>query len=99
MLTDIPTKEIFKDLDGVEMKVKLIERKQETQPNTCPSGKNANDVRSYIKEYEIKTNSKVDVLLVDYLDPMMPKQQKSFQVICLSKINLFPKNCVIWQWN
>ena len=27
MLTDIPTKEIFKDLDGVEMKVKLIGKK------------------------------------------------------------------------
>ena len=27
MLTDIPTKEIFKDLDGVEMKVKMIGKK------------------------------------------------------------------------
>ena len=77
MLTDIPTKEIFKDLDGVEMKVKLIGKKAGNfQSNTCPSGKNANDVRSYIKEYEIKTNSKVDVLLVDYLDPMMPNSRK-----------------------
>ena len=41
-----------------------------------PSGKNANDIRSYIKEYEIKTNSKVDVLLVDYLDLMMPNSRK-----------------------
>ena len=27
MLTDIPTREIFKDLDGVEMKVKLLGKK------------------------------------------------------------------------
>ena len=27
MLTDVPTKEIFKDLDGVEMKVKLLGKK------------------------------------------------------------------------
>jgi len=29
-------------------------------------------LRSYIKEYEIKTERKVDVILVDYLDLMMP---------------------------
>ena len=53
MLTDIPTKEIFKDLDGVEMKVKLIGKKAgKFQIKYMPSGKNANDVRSYIKEYE-----------------------------------------------
>ncbi len=77
MLTDIPTKEIFKDLDGVEMKVKMIGKKAgKFQIKYMPSGKNANDVRSYIKEYEIKTNSKVDVLLVDYLDLMMPNSRK-----------------------
>ena len=77
MLTDIPTKEIFKDLDGVEMKVKLIGKKAgKFQIKYMPSGKNANDIRSYIKEYEIKTNSKVDVLLVDYLDLMMPNSRK-----------------------
>ena len=77
MLTDIPTKEIFKDLDGVEMKVKMIGKKAgKFQIKYMPSGKNANDVRSYIKEYEIKTNSKIDVLLVDYLDLMMPNSKK-----------------------
>jgi archaellum biogenesis ATPase FlaH len=77
MLTDIPTKEIFKDLDGVEMKVKMIGKKAgKFQIKYMPSGKNANDIRSYIKEYEIKTNSKVDVLLVDYLDLMMPNSRK-----------------------
>src|SRR6056300_1569390 len=77
MFTDIPTKEIFKDLDGVEMKVKMIGKKSGAfQVKYMPSGKNANDIRSYIKEYEIKTNSKVDVLLVDYLDLMMPNSRK-----------------------
>ena len=77
MLTDVPTKEIFKDLDGVEMKVKMIGKKAgKFQIKYMPSGKNTNDLRSYIKEYEIKTNSKVDVLLVDYLDLMMPNSRK-----------------------
>ena len=59
------------------MKVKLIGKKAgKFQIKYMPSGKNANDIRSYIKEYEIKTNSKVDVLLVDYLDLMMPNSRK-----------------------
>ena len=77
MMTDIPTKEIFKDLDGVEMKVKLLGKKSGAfQIKYMPSGKNANDIRSYVKEYEIKTGRKVDVLLIDYLDLMMPMSRK-----------------------
>jgi len=77
MFTDIPTKEIFKDLDGVEMKVKMIGKKSGAfQVKYMPSGKNANDIRSYIKEYEIKTGKKIDVLLIDYLDLMMPMSRK-----------------------
>jgi hypothetical protein len=51
-----------------------------------PSGKTANDVRSYIKEYEIKTGKKVDVLLIDYLDLLMPASTK------VSAENLFIKD-------
>src|SRR6056300_1276628 len=77
MMTDIPTKEIFKDLDGVEMKVKMIGKKAgKFQIKYMASGKNANDIRSYIKEYEIKTGTKLDVILVDYLDLMMPISRK-----------------------
>ena len=77
MLTDIPTKEIFKDLDGVEMKVKLLGKKSgKLQIKYMPSGKTANDLRSWIKEYEIKTGVKLDVILVDYLDLMMPINKK-----------------------
>jgi replicative DNA helicase len=38
--------------------------------------RHANDVRSYIKEYEIKTGRNVDVLLIDYLDLLMPNGAK-----------------------
>jgi hypothetical protein len=51
-----------------------------------PTGKNANDVRAYLKEYEIKTGRKVDVLLIDYLDLMHPIGQK------ISAENLFVKD-------
>jgi archaellum biogenesis ATPase FlaH len=87
MLTGIPTREIFKHLDDVEMKVKVIGKKSGTfQVKYMPSGKTANDLRSYLKEYEIKTDRKVDVLLVDYLDLLMPISKK------ISPADLFIKD-------
>ena len=77
MTTDIPSRDIFKDVDDVHMKVKLIGKKSGAfQVKYMPSGKTPNDVRSYIKEYEIKTGKKIDVLLIDYLDLLMPNGSK-----------------------
>jgi replicative DNA helicase len=41
-----------------------------------PSGATAVDVRSYIKEFEIQHGIKCDVVLVDYLDLLMPMNKK-----------------------
>jgi hypothetical protein len=69
------------------MKVKMIGKKSGAfQVKYMPTGKNANDIRSYLKEYEIKTGKKVDVLLVDYLDLMHPIAAK------ISAENLFVKD-------
>ena len=77
MTTGIPSRDVFKSIDDVEMKVKIIGKKNGAfQVKYMPSGKTANDVRSYIKEYEIKTGKKVDVLLIDYLDLLMPASTK-----------------------
>jgi replicative DNA helicase len=77
MTTGIPSRDVFKSIDDVEMKVKMIGKKSGAfQVKYMPSGKTANDVRSYIKEYEIKTGKKVDVLLIDYLDLLMPASTK-----------------------
>ena len=87
MLTGISTKEIFKDLDDVEMKVKMIGKKSGMlQVKYMPSGKTANDLRAYLKEYEIKVGKKVDILLVDYLDLLMPVSKK------ISPADLFIKD-------
>jgi len=87
MTTDIPSRDIFKSIDDVEMKVKMIGKKSGAfQVKYMPTGKNANDLRAYIKEYEIKTGKKVDVVLVDYLDLMHPIGQK------ISAENLFVKD-------
>ena len=37
-----------------------------------PSGSTVNDLRAYIKEYEVQTNTKPDCICVDYLDLLMP---------------------------
>jgi archaellum biogenesis ATPase FlaH len=77
MLTGIASKDIFKNLDDVEMKVKLTGRRAGgMQIKYLPSGKNCNDLRSYLKEYQVKTGKKPDIILVDYLDLMMPLSVK-----------------------
>jgi archaellum biogenesis ATPase FlaH len=87
MTSEIPSRDIFKSIDDVEMKVKMIGKKSGAfQVKYMPTGKNANDVRAYLKEYEIKTGKKVDVLLIDYLDLMHPIGQK------ISAENLFVKD-------
>ena len=73
MLTGIATRDVFQNLDDVEMKVRMMGKKAgKIQIKYMPSGKNANDLRSYVKEWSIKNKCKPDVLLIDYLDLMMP---------------------------
>ena len=87
MITGIPSRDVFKSIDDVEMKVKMIGKKAGAfQVKYMPSGKTPNDVRSYIKELEIKTGRKVDVLLIDYLDLLMPNGAK------ISAENLYIKD-------
>ncbi len=77
MITGIPSKDIFKSLDDVEMKVKLTgKRAGGIQIKYLPSGKNCNDLRAYLKEYQVQTGKKPDIILVDYLDLMMPLSVK-----------------------
>jgi replicative DNA helicase len=87
MTTDIPSRDIFKNIDDVEMKVKMVGKKSGAfQIKYMPAGKTSNDIRSYVKEYEIKTGKKFDVLLVDYLDLLSPVSVK------VSAENLFIKD-------
>jgi KaiC/GvpD/RAD55 family RecA-like ATPase len=77
MTTGIGTRDIFRNIDDVELKVKMLEKKSgHLQIKYMPSGKNCNDIRAYLKEYQVKTGHKPDVLLIDYLDLMMPLSVK-----------------------
>ena len=87
MMTGITTREIFKQIDEVEMKVRIIGKKSgNIQVKYMPSGKNCNDLRAYLKEYSIRKGYMPDVLLIDYLDLLMPAGQK------ISAENLFIKD-------
>jgi archaellum biogenesis ATPase FlaH len=77
MMTGITTRDIFRNLDDVELKVKTIgKRSGSIQIKYMPSGKNCNDIRAYLKEYQVKKGVKPDVILIDYLDLMMPLSVK-----------------------
>jgi len=87
MVTGIGTRDVFKQLDEVEMKVKMIGKKSGSlQIKYIPSGKTTNDIRSYLKEYEVKTGLRADILVVDYMDLLMPIGKK------ISAENLFIKD-------
>ena len=77
MLTNIPSREIFKDLDSVEMKVKMFGKKAGgLRIKYMPAQSNVNDIRSYLKELQIQTGIKLDYICVDYLDLLMPVSAK-----------------------
>ena len=77
MMTDTSTREIFKDLDNVEMKVKMIAKKAgQLRVKYMPAQSNVNDIRAYVKELQVQTGMRVDFLCVDYLDLVMPVSAK-----------------------
>jgi KaiC/GvpD/RAD55 family RecA-like ATPase len=73
MVTGTASKDIFRNLDDVEIKVRMLGKKSGgIRIKYLPSQKNCNDLRSFLKEYQVKTGQKPDIILVDYLDLMMP---------------------------
>ena len=77
MLTNTGSKEIFKDLDTVEMKVKMMSKKSGTlQIKYMNAQSTVNDIRAYVKELSIKTGRQIDFICVDYLDLLMPVSAK-----------------------
>jgi archaellum biogenesis ATPase FlaH len=87
MTTNIPTKNVMKSMDDVEMKVKMLKKKSgNLQLKYLPSGSTILDIKTYIKELELKSKKKVDCILIDYLDLMMPKSKR------ISPADLFIKD-------
>jgi len=61
----------------INLKIRMQGKKSgKIQIVQLPNGITVNDLNSYIKEFEVKNNMKIDGILLDYLDLMMPAQSK-----------------------
>ena len=73
MVSEYSTKEIMKNMDDVDLKVRMKGKGAgKFRVKQMASGVTANDIRAFVREYEINTEVKVDAILVDYLDLMSP---------------------------
>ena len=73
MLTNMSTRDVIKNSDDVELKVKMAGKKSGVlQVIQMKNGATINDIKAYVKELQVQLNIKVDALFVDYLDLMMP---------------------------
>jgi hypothetical protein len=77
MLTSMSTRDIRKDIDSTELRVKMAGKKAgQYRVKGLPAQSNVNDIRSYLKEVQIQTGMRVDFVMIDYLDLVMPVSVK-----------------------
>jgi archaellum biogenesis ATPase FlaH len=90
MVTSVSTTEIFKSPKEAAIKVKARGRTIKSGSLTVKkfpeAGTTTNDLRAFIKEYELKTGHKPDAIVVDYLDLMHPNSGR------VDPTNLFAKD-------
>lgn len=78
MVTSYSTKDIFRKIADVDLKVRMAGKKAgDLKIKKFPeAGTSANDIRAYLKEYEIQTGKRPTAMVVDYLDLMYPNNKK-----------------------
>lgn len=77
MITGMNTRDVFKNKDDVDLKVRMQGKQAgKLQIVQLPNGVTINAISSYLREFEVKNDIKVDGVLIDYLDLMMPAQSK-----------------------
>mgnify|MGYP002631208878 CR=1 FL=1 len=77
MITDVSTRDVFKNIDDVELKVKMASKKSgRFWIKYMPAQSTVNDMRAYIKTLQMEYDVKIDFLCVDYLDLLMPVSTK-----------------------
>lgn len=77
MVAGISTKNIFKEMDTVELKIRTIGKKSGAMRiKYMPAQSTVNDIRAYLKELQIQKNMKLDFIMIDYLDLLMPVSAK-----------------------
>lgn len=88
MHTGYETRDVMRNIEDVHMRIRASQQKSNgsLRIKQLPNGCTTNDIRAFIKEYEIYSKRKVDAILVDYLDLMSPMSKK------ISAENLFVKD-------
>ena len=87
MISGVGTKEVFRKLDEVEIRVKQTGNKSGSMHvKQMPQGSTCNDIKAYLKNYEIETGKRPDALVIDYLDLLFPNNKK------IDPSNLFVKD-------
>jgi replicative DNA helicase len=77
MLTNMSTKDIRREKETAALKIKMVGKKSGSyQVKALPAQSNINDIRAFLKEYQIKTGQRVDFMMIDYLDLLMPVSAK-----------------------
>ena len=77
MAANVSTREIFKEIDTVELKIGMLGKKSGSlRIKYMPAQSNVNQIRAYLKELEVQTGRKTDFIMVDYLDLVMPVSAK-----------------------
>lgn len=78
MISSYSTQEVLKNRADVGMRVGAFKKKNKgtLRIKQLKNGCTANDIKAFVKEYEIQTGIKVDAILLDYLDLCMPTNVK-----------------------
>lgn len=79
MISGYGTQHIMRNIDDTALRVVNFKRTNNSgamQLKQLPSGSDINDIRAYIKEYELQSGVQIDAILVDYLDLMSPANKK-----------------------
>jgi KaiC/GvpD/RAD55 family RecA-like ATPase len=90
MLMGIATKEIYRNIEDVDLQIRMKGKKAgKIQIVQLTAGVTVNDIKSWLKEFQIQHNRKIDWVIIDYLDLMMPASQK------ISVADLFIKDKLV----
>ena len=77
MITGVCSKDIFKNLDDVELKISMAGKKSgRLKIKYMPSQSTVNQIRAYVKELSIQEGFYPDFICLDYLDLIMPSGSK-----------------------
>ena len=84
MITNLSTSQVFKDIENVALRLGIISKNNNSGKKwgklqikkMSEAGTTVNDIKAYLKEYEIQSGIRLDAILVDYLDLLYPNNGK-----------------------